>query len=195
VAAEWGLGDEIVLIGAGERIPIPGRGDRSYPFRAHSEYLYLTDRERPGGVLAFDPQEGWVDFVVPVTREEMLWEGGVAEQDGVPVSELEGWMARRAGSPVERLGAQAGSEGELRAALGRVRRRKDEVELERMRAAERRRARASRRWPRCSSPGCTSCRPCSAIQRCGRGIGMRSTGGGSTGCWGSAGSGSSRTYW
>jgi hypothetical protein len=47
-----------------------------YPFRSHSEYLYLTDRERPGGVLAFDPHEGWVDFVTAVTRDERLWEGG-----------------------------------------------------------------------------------------------------------------------
>jgi hypothetical protein len=28
------------------------------PLRAHSEYFYLTDRERPGGVLAFDGHEG-----------------------------------------------------------------------------------------------------------------------------------------
>src|SRR5512133_2077671 len=75
LAAAWDLRDEIVLVGAGERIPVPGRGDRTYPFRAHSEYLYLTDRERPGGVLAFDSHDGWVDFVTPVTRDERLWEG------------------------------------------------------------------------------------------------------------------------
>ena len=54
-----------MLVGAGDRIPVPGRGDLTYPFRAHSEYLYLTDRERPGGVLAFDPHEGWVYFARP----------------------------------------------------------------------------------------------------------------------------------
>src|SRR5579862_2798712 len=74
-AETWNLGDEVVLIGAGVPVPVPGRGDRIYPFRAHSEYLYLTDRERPGGVLAFDPQTGWSDFVVPVSREETVWEG------------------------------------------------------------------------------------------------------------------------
>ena len=52
--------------------PVPGRHDRMYPFRAHSEYLYLTDRERPGGVLAFDPGEGWVEFVSPVSRGAAL---------------------------------------------------------------------------------------------------------------------------
>ena len=134
------MSDEIVLIAAGERIPIPGRGDRTYPFRAHSEYLYLTDRERPGGVLAFDPQEGWIDFVVPVTREEMLWEGGAAEQEGVPVGGLAPWLAERSGRAVASLGAHGGDtelEGRLRSGLGHVRRQKDEVELERMRAAER----------------------------------------------------------
>jgi hypothetical protein len=74
-ASLWDLTDEVVVIAAGEPVPIPGRGDRTYPFRAHSEYYYLTDRERPGGVLAFDPAAGWFDFVRPVTREDRLWEG------------------------------------------------------------------------------------------------------------------------
>jgi hypothetical protein len=51
-AAAWDLDGEVVLVEAGAEIPVPGRGDRTYPFRSHSEYLYLTDRERPGGVLA-----------------------------------------------------------------------------------------------------------------------------------------------
>jgi Xaa-Pro aminopeptidase len=145
VAELWQLDDQLVLVSAGDRIPVPGRGDRTYPFRAHSEYLYLTDRERPGGVLAFDPHEGWVDFVVPVTREERLWEGASAnEPAGEPVSELGGWLARRQGRPVGGLGAglpdvasDAGLEADLRYALNAIRRRKDAVELERMRAAAR----------------------------------------------------------
>jgi Xaa-Pro aminopeptidase len=145
VAERWNLGTEAVLIGAGEPIPIPGRGDRTYPFRAHSEYFYLTDRERPGAVLAFDAAEGWVDFVPPVSREELLWEGAPADgQDGVPVAELQAWLDARAGRPVINLGAPiAGASeapepaGELRRALNHVRREKDTVELERMRAAER----------------------------------------------------------
>jgi Xaa-Pro aminopeptidase len=144
VAAAWSLRDEIVLVGAGARIPIPGRADRTYPFRAHSEYLYLTDRERPGGVLAFDPSEGWVDFVVPVTRLERVWEGAPdGEIDGVPITELDGWLGARAGRRVACLGAPVASvdsdpalEASARSALNHVRRPKDELELERMRAAE-----------------------------------------------------------
>jgi Xaa-Pro aminopeptidase len=144
VTDAWDLSDEVVLIGAGERIPVPGRGDRTYPFRSHSEYLYLTDRERPGGVLAFDPHEGWVDFVVPVTRDERLWEGASEEQEGRPTSELDEWLGERRGRPLACLGAPvaavAGDERlatELRYGLNHVRRQKDEVELHRMRVAER----------------------------------------------------------
>jgi len=144
-AATWNLAGEVVLVGAGERISVPGRGDRTYPFRAHSEYFYLTDRERPGGVLAFDPSEGWVDFVSPVTREERLWEGAAdGGDDGVPIGDLEPWLAQRhgrpfacLGSPVSGVEADAPLGDELRYGLDAVRRQKDALELGRMRAAER----------------------------------------------------------
>jgi Xaa-Pro aminopeptidase len=144
------LGDQAVVIGAGEPVPIPGRGDRTYPFRAHSEYFYLTDRERPGGVLAYDPGDGWIDFVRPVSREELLWEGAPADgQPGVALDGLETWLDRRKSRPVANLGAPVPGVGaardptasdptaELRRALNHVRRQKDPVELDRMRAAER----------------------------------------------------------
>jgi Xaa-Pro aminopeptidase len=138
-AAAW---DGLVLVGAGQLVPIPGRGDRTYPFRSHSEYFYLTDRERPGGVLAFDPDDGWTDFVAPITREERLWEGAPDEDEGVPLALLDDWLAQRRGRPFAGLGdprpgADTGLTGRARHALNRVRRPKDEVELERMRAAER----------------------------------------------------------
>ena len=136
-AAAWDLRDGVVLVAAGDEIPVPGRGDRMYPFRAHSEYLYLTDRERPGGVLAFDPGEGWVEFVVPVTAKELLWTGLEGDREGVPegtrpLGELEAFVS---GRPVRRLGATPEPDAALRDALIRVRRPKDDLELERMRAA------------------------------------------------------------
>jgi Xaa-Pro aminopeptidase len=145
VAELWNLADELVLVGAGERISVPGRGDRTYPFRSHSEYFYLTDRNRPGGVLGFDPREGWVDFVTPITRDERLWEGATDdEHGGVPISELETWLEERRGRRVACLGvpiadvaADAELAEDLRYGLEQVRRQKDALELERMRAAER----------------------------------------------------------
>jgi Xaa-Pro aminopeptidase len=148
VAEAWGLGKELVLVGAGDPIPIPGRGDPTYPFRAHCEYLYLTDRNHPGGVLAFDPETGWFDFLAPVTPAERLWSGS-SELDPATLTTdaLPGWLAERAGRPVAVLGAplpQVETSAaavvlgeELRFALSARRRRKDEIELERMRAAAR----------------------------------------------------------
>ena len=137
VAAAWDLDGGAVLVAAGEEIPVPGRGDRTYPFRAHSEYLYLTDRERPGCMLAYAPAEGWAEFVAPVTAEELLWTGLEGDRQGVPegtrpLDELEAWIGSRA---LRRLGATAEADAELRDALIQVRRPKDEVELERMRTA------------------------------------------------------------
>jgi Xaa-Pro aminopeptidase len=127
----------VVLVAAGDEIPVPGRGDRTYPFRAHSEYLYLADRERPRGVLAYAPADGWVEFVAPVTAEELLWTGLEGDREGVPegtrpLDELEAWVG---GRPVRRLGAAADADVELRDALIHVRRPKDDVELERMHSA------------------------------------------------------------
>jgi Xaa-Pro aminopeptidase len=147
-AASWNLGEEVVLIGAGEPVSVPGRYDLTYPFRAHSEYFYATDRERPGGVLAFDPREGWVEFLRPVTRDELLWTGTDEQEEGVPAgtrsrTDLPAWLAERAGRPCAVLGApvsEAASdpqlEEELRYLLTAVRRAKDEVELARMAVAE-----------------------------------------------------------
>ena len=136
-ARAWDVSGAVVLVEAGREIPIPGRGDVSYPFRAHSEYLYLADRERPGGVLALDPGEGWVEFVAPVTAEELLWSGLEGDRPGVPdgtrpLDELEAWLG---GRPARRLGAAADPDIDLRDALVRLRRPKDAVELERMRRA------------------------------------------------------------
>ena len=138
-AAAWNLDSGVVLVAAGDEIPVPGRGDRTYPFRAHSEYLYLADRERPGGVLAYSPVDGWVEFLAPVTADELLWTGLEGDREGVPegtlpLDELEAWVG---GRPVRRLGAAADADVELRDALIHVRRPKDEVEVERMRTAER----------------------------------------------------------
>jgi Xaa-Pro aminopeptidase len=142
---EWNLTHELVLIGAGQPIPVPGRGDRTYRFRAHSEYFYLTDRDRPGGVLAFDPDDGWTDFVAPVTRDEQLWEGAQPDSvDGPYVTDLVPWLEERSdrqvaclGSHVPEIPVSAAAVTEIRHALNHVRRQKDPVEIARMREAER----------------------------------------------------------
>jgi Xaa-Pro aminopeptidase len=165
LADAWDLTDEVVLVGAGSRITIPGRGDLTYPFHAHLEYLYLTDRERPGGVLAFDPDEGWDEFVVPITRAERLWEGAAASEPAgtTAIDELPDWLAKRKGRRLALLGAPIDEapdhdealSGELRRRLNHLRRPKDELELERMRRAERATAAGFARLAELIEPGRT----------------------------------------
>jgi len=142
-AAAWDLDDEVVLVGAGDPIVIPGHGDQTYPYWPHTEYFWLTDRDRPGSVLAFDPEEGWIDFVPEVTREERVWTGG-GEAGGRPLRDLDGWLAARSGRPLAVLGCPVAETSpdeklteRLRLALLAVRRPKDAVELDRMREAAR----------------------------------------------------------
>jgi Xaa-Pro aminopeptidase len=86
-----------------------------------------------------------VDFVAPVTITERLWSGASEDdQEGRPVTELARWLEERRGRPVAGLGVPPGDvavDAELtatvRSGLDRVRWVKDEIELERMRKAER----------------------------------------------------------
>jgi Xaa-Pro aminopeptidase len=155
-ADAWQLRDEIVLVGAGDPIHVPGRADITYPFVAHSEYYWLTDRNRPGGVLAFDPGEGWFDFPAPVTVADRLWSGAADDDPGFPTADdLPAWLdtgdrARRAvwlgvppaGVPSAGVPSAGGpADGDqlterLRLQLSAARRPKDAVELQRMRAAQ-----------------------------------------------------------
>ncbi len=141
VAKAWGLRDEVVLIGAGDRILIPGSGDQNYPFRSHPEYYYLTDRECPGALLAFDPHDGWTDFVPDVTDRERIWEAA-SQAEGTSIGLLGAWLAARGGRPVAMLGCELPGQRfdmprtvAFQEILSHARRPKDEVELTRIRAA------------------------------------------------------------
>jgi Xaa-Pro aminopeptidase len=140
-AAAWALRDELVLIGAGPVIGVPGGADQTYPYLAHAEYLWLTGHEVADGVLAFDPRDGWTDFIPPVTQAERVWEGR-EDAGGTPIHELAGWLAARRGRPVVPLGATltgVGGDGvraaTLREQLTHLRRPKDAAELALVRRA------------------------------------------------------------
>ncbi len=160
-ARAWDLDDEIVLVSAGSLISQPGKADRVYPFIPHSDYFWLTDRVRPDSVLAFDPQEGWVDFVPPVSRDERVWEGGT-ETEGVDVAGLAAWLDGRSGRPLALLGApyngisaDSALSERLAEALLHARRPKDELELERMRQAAQATAAGFAALPELLQPGTT----------------------------------------
>jgi Xaa-Pro aminopeptidase len=144
VAKAWDLTNEVVLVGAGYYLSIPGGADQTYPFHAHNEYFYLADRDRPGAVAAFDPREGWVDFIPEVTEKEKVWVGD-QPSEGTPLTELEAWIEARRGRPVVQLGTpvllppgifgDAERSEQLRERLMHARRPKSENELLRMRRA------------------------------------------------------------
>ncbi len=108
MAAALQLDDALLLVGAGEPVPLPERSDQHYPFRAHAEYYYLAELECPGGVVAFDPRQnerdGWVSFVPAVTEGERVWEGR-AQPPGEPISGLGPWLEARRGRQIAMLGA------------------------------------------------------------------------------------------
>ena len=145
IAKGVSLRDEILLVGAGEPISIPGGQDQTYPFLAHSEYFYLTDHECEGGVVAFDPADGddkgWVDFVPTVTQGQRVWEGR-EQVPGTPLGELAGWLAARRGKKIVMLGTplagiqfDARRAEEVRELFTHARRAKDDAEIERMELA------------------------------------------------------------
>jgi Xaa-Pro aminopeptidase len=107
VASALQLVDEILLIGAGELVPLPESTDQTYPFRAHAEYFYLTGIDSPGGVLAFDRKDQrkqWVSFVPDITEAERTWEGRV-QPYGRNLAALEAWLAHRRGRAIVNLGS------------------------------------------------------------------------------------------
>lgn len=136
------LTDEIVLVGAGHALPKPEISDAMLPFIAHQEYYYLTGHAgAPGGVLAFDPQSGWVSFVPEVTEMDRVWDG--AEQlPGEFLSQLPAWLAARAGRRLAMLGvplaeanADPATTTRVREALRHARAPKEPGELALMRRA------------------------------------------------------------
>lgn len=71
--ASLSLVDQVILIGSGAPIPIPGGADQIYPFRAHSHFLYLVDQHIPHSALLFSPQCGWRLFAPVLEERDFLW--------------------------------------------------------------------------------------------------------------------------
>ena len=139
LAAGLPLGEAVLLVHAGDPVPLPEGSDQTYPYRSHAEYLYAAGEECAGGVVAFDPRQGaagWRTFVPPVTEAERVWEGR-RPVTGAPLGELQGWLEARRSRPIVQLGAAAPSTGTeaVREALTELRRAKDTHELALIRRA------------------------------------------------------------
>ncbi len=124
---------EAVIVSSGTAITKPGGHDQTYPFLSHPEYFWLTGSRRPWGVSVFSGDEGWVDFVQPITREEKIWEGGGIEPQGRNLTEFNGWMEKKNFKQIFSLGqseskAQPDNFAAIQESFSRVRRIKDHEE-------------------------------------------------------------------
>lgn len=163
------LSDGILLVAAGEPIPLPEASDQTYPFRAHADYVYLTGHDEPGGILAFDPREqalphgGWQLFAPSVSEAERVWEGRT-HSPGLPLDELSAWLHARSGRALALLGGTPSAphpapdpvlSAHVRAALLHGRRPKDPAELSLVRRAVAATAAGYARLPEIIRPGIT----------------------------------------
>jgi Xaa-Pro aminopeptidase len=131
---------DTVIIASGKPIQKPGGHDQTYPFLAHPDYFWISGSRRPHGLTVFTKEEGWIDFVLPVTREEKIWEGGADVIPGRDIREFEGWFSRR--NPAQSFilgqlndyphlsGASEEQRADIQEALNEVRRIKDQEEVD-----------------------------------------------------------------
>lgn len=132
--------NDVVLIFAGEPIQKPGGLDQTYEFLPHPDYYWLTGSRRSHGVLWYSKNEGWVDFVKPVSKEELLWEGNPVVPEGRNLAELDSWLGDLQpiflGQPSTKVRQEYEGEDDpqVQEALHRARRIKDAEEIALIRA-------------------------------------------------------------
>ena len=150
MAAALPLHDALLVVGAGEPVPLPEGSDQTYPFRSHADYFYLAGHDCAGGVMVFDPadanrggESGWRSFVPVVTEAERIWEGRT-QTPGTPLDQFPGWLEERRGRPLVQLGARptgvnvaadAALTAAIRGAFQHARRPKEPRELSALRQA------------------------------------------------------------
>lgn len=86
--------DDLVLFYCGQPISKPGGLDQTYPFLPHPLYFWLTGLRRQGGVTTYSRETGWTDFILPLSKDERIWEGGHQGPAGRSVTELEDWLQK-----------------------------------------------------------------------------------------------------
>lgn len=113
VAAAWDLARGAVVCPAGVSVPIPGT-DQYHSFWSHPEFRYLAGTSIAGGVVTFDPGDGWTVFAPVASFDERIWTGDGTQLDVVgdatgcmvrPLAELRGWLEARRGEPLAVCGS------------------------------------------------------------------------------------------
>lgn len=132
---------DIILIFSGETLPKPGGHDQTYPFLPHPDYYWISGSRRSHGITTYSPKDGWRDFILPITRDEKIWEGGGEVIPGEDLKNFDSWLEKFSGhrlflmgdAPKNRSFKDAVDGDELEdviEAFHQVRRVKDEEEIE-----------------------------------------------------------------
>jgi Xaa-Pro aminopeptidase len=124
--------EDTVLVYSGTPIQKPGGHDQTYPFLPHPDYFWISGSRRPYGVSAYTKTEGWIDFILPVTREEKIWEGGATVIPGRDLGDFSSWMEKRNSKRVFNLTYES-DEAEwlqIKETFNRERRKKDAEEAD-----------------------------------------------------------------
>lgn len=124
--------EDTVLVYSGTPIQKPGGHDQTYHFLPHPDYFWISGSRRPYGVSAYTKAGGWIDFVLPVTREEKIWEGGAETIEGKDLAEFSSWLEKRNSQRVFILTMDS-EEAEwlqIKEVFSRERRKKDQEEVD-----------------------------------------------------------------
>ncbi len=124
--------DDTVLVYSGTPIQKPGGHDQTYFFLPHPDYFWISGSRRAYGVSAYSKTDGWIDYILPVTRMEKIWEGGADVIPGKDLADFSPWMDKRNSKRVFNL-TQESDEAEwlqIKEVFSRERRIKDSEEIE-----------------------------------------------------------------
>jgi len=132
--SRWGLApNDVVLVRAGGLVEIPAT-DMHYPFYCNPDFLYLAGRSVVDGVIGVDASGEWQLFAPRPSASDKVWHAAT-EPLGVPLGELESWLASRVNVNVRAIGASSPIDDEVQSQLHDMRVRKDAFELTAMRDA------------------------------------------------------------
>lgn len=128
--------DEAVIIQSGLPVGKPGGLDQTYPFLPNPSYYWLTGRRREAETLVYSKDTGWTSFQKEIQPSEAVWEGErndvLVAETGRDSKELDSFLQQHKFSNLFHLTqspVQEGNAFELKTAMDRQRRKKDEAEV------------------------------------------------------------------
>jgi len=124
--------DQAFLVYSGSPVPATGRLDQKLNYKVHPTFFWLTGEDVQNSVIAYTPDEGWVEFFRDASALDFVWDGIRPVGRGRLMSEFPAWLGSR---QIKACGATPQCDLELETALLRSRRAKDTWEMDILRRA------------------------------------------------------------